>query len=42
MRKLAGTITPCQSNAAVMRLSRSLPAAKKVVITSISTSARIA
>ena len=42
MRKLAGTITPCQSNAAAMRLMRSPPAAKKVATTSTATSARSA
>ena len=36
MRKLAGTITPCQSKAAAMRLMRSPPAAKNVATTSTS------
>ncbi len=40
MRKLAGTITPCQSKAAARRLMRSPPAAKNVAITSTATSAR--
>ena len=42
MRKLAGTITPCQSKAAATRLSRSPPAATKVATTSTATSARTA
>ena len=40
MRKLAGTITPCQSKAAARRLVRSPPAATKVATTSTATSAR--
>ncbi len=42
MRKLAGSITPCQSKAATMRLVRSPPAATKVATTSTATSARTA
>ena len=37
IRKLAGATTPCQSNAAAMRLVRSPPAAKNVATTRIST-----
>ena len=40
MRKLAGATTPCQSNAAATRLTRSPPAAKKLATTSMTTSAR--
>ncbi len=42
MRKLAGAITPCQSNAAVTRFQRSPPAAKKVATAKSNTSARSA
>jgi len=42
MRKLAGTITPCQSKAAATRFSRSPPAAKNVATTSTATRARSA
>ncbi len=40
MRKFAGATTPCQSKAAVMRFTRSPPAAKKLATTTMSTSAR--
>ena len=40
MRKLAGATTPCQSKAAVTRLTRSPPAAKKLATTKMTTSAR--
>ena len=42
MRKLAGTITPCQSKAAATRFIRSPPAAKNVATTSTTTRARTA
>ena len=42
MRKLAGTITPCQSKAAATRFIRSPPAAKNVATTSTATRARTA
>ena len=42
MRKLAGTITPCQSKAAATRFMRSPPAAKNVATTSTTTRARTA
>src|SRR5215831_8567219 len=42
MRKLAGIITPCQSNAAATRFMRSPPAAKNVATTSTTTKARTA
>ena len=42
MRKLAGTITPCQSKAAATRFMRSPPAAKNVATTSTATRARTA
>ena len=40
LRKFAGAIAPCQSNAAETRFIRSPPATKKAAITSTSTSAR--
>src|SRR6266700_1343470 len=42
MRKLAGIITPCQSNAAATRFIRSPPAAKNVATISTATKARTA
>ena len=42
MRKLAGATTPCQSKAAVTRLMRSPPAAKKLATAKMTTSARSA
>ena len=41
-RKFAGSTTPCQSNAVVMRFQRSPPAAKKVATQAMRTSARSA